>query len=149
MKKRTSNGKQILIRFLFVIYVAGMIWLLFGQRWGTEIYTHNKASAINLQPFATLKMYWRILQNSQDAGLLRHAVINLVGNLVMFIPLGFYLPYLLRGMRKIFRAMLLLLCLIIMVETVQYVTHLGTCDVDDLILNMAGSLIGWLIWRFH
>lgn len=150
MKGKTARGgKQFLLHLLFVVYVAAMIWLLFGQRWGTEIYSENKASAINLTPFATLKMYWRILQNSKDVGLLRHAVINLVGNVVMFIPLGFFAPWLLKRMRKFFPAMLFLLCLIVTVEVVQYFTFLGTCDIDDLILNMAGVLIGWIFWRFR
>lgn len=148
MKKRNKrSGKQVFLRFLFVVYVAAMIWLLFGQRWGTEIYTGNKASSMNLQPFATVKMYWRILQNSSDNGLLRHALINLVGNVVMFIPLGFFAPYLVRELRKFWKAMLLLLCVIVTIEIVQFFTFLGTCDVDDLILNMAGVLIGWVFWR--
>jgi len=147
--KNARCGKRFLLLFLFVVYVAAMIWLLFGQRWGTEIYVGNKASAMNLKPFATVKMYWRILQNSKNVGLMRHAVINLVGNVVMFIPLGFFAPCFLKRMRKIFPAMLFLSCLIVTVEIVQYFTFLGTCDIDDLILNMAGVLIGWIFWRFR
>lgn len=146
-RKSKRTGKQMLLRFLFVLYVAAMIWLLFGQRWGTEIYTANKASAMNLQPFATVKMYWRILQNSKDTGLLRHAVINLVGNVVMFIPLGFYAPYLVRELRKFWKAIFLLFWVIVTIELVQLFTFLGTCDVDDLMLNMIGILAGWITWR--
>lgn len=150
MKKETKrSGKQMLFRFLFVVYVAAMIWLLFGQRWGTDIYTENKASAMNLEPFATVRMYGRILRFGSDISLLRHAVINLVGNVVMFVPMGFYAPYLVRELRKFWKAMLLLFCIIVTVEIVQYFTFLGTCDVDDLILNMAGVLIGWISWRVH
>lgn len=146
-KQRKRTGRQILLRLLFLIYVAAMFWLLFGQRWGTQIYAQNLASPINLTPFATVKMYLRILQNSRDTSLLIHAFVNLVGNVVMFIPLGFFVPYLNEGLRKFLKAMFFVACLIITVETIQYFTYLGSCDVDDLILNMAGGTVGYIFWR--
>ena len=147
MKKQAKRtGKQIFLRFLFLLYIAAMVWLLFGQRWGTDIYTQHKASSINLTPFATLKMYWNILGHSKDQDLIIHAVVNLVGNVVMFIPLGFYVPYLNKGLHNFFKAMFFVLFLILTVEIVQYFTYLGTCDIDDVILNMGGALIGYLFW---
>lgn len=140
-KKGKNKGRQPLLRFLFLLYAAGMIWLLFGQRWGEETY-----QAVNLEPFETVKLYWWILKNSQNTALLTHAFVNLVGNVVMFIPLGFYVPYLGRKIRKFFPAMGLILLLILAVEGIQYVTGLGSCDVDDVILNIAGSFIGYLFW---
>ena len=149
MKKQPkTTGKQILLRFLFLVYVAAMFYLLFGQRWGTDIYTQHKASAMNLTPFATVKMYWNILRYSKDQDLLIHAVVNLVGNVVMFIPLGFYVPYLNKRLHNFFKAMMFILCLILTVETVQYFTYLGTCDIDDVILNMGGAFFGYIFWCF-
>lgn len=142
MKKgRKSPGRQAFLRFLFLFYAAGMIWLLFGQRWGLD--NHQ---AINLRPFETVKLYWWILRNSQNSALLTHAFVNLVGNVVMFVPLGFYVPYLGKKLRKFLPAMGVVLLLILAVEGIQYVTYLGSCDVDDVILNMAGSFIGYLFW---
>lgn len=142
MKKgKRSPGRQAFLRFVFLLYAAGMIWLLFGQRWGKGTY-----QAINLVPFDTLKLYWRILKNSQNTALLTHAFVNLVGNVVMFVPLGFYVPYLGRNFRKFLPAMGFILLLILAVEGIQYFTYLGSCDVDDVILNMAGSFIGYLFW---
>lgn len=140
-RKRKTKGRQPFLRFLFLLYAAGMIWLLFGQRWGKETYR-----AINTEPFETVKLYWWILKNSQSTALLTHAVVNLVGNVVMFIPLGFYVPYLGRKTKKFFPAMGLLLLLILAVEGIQYGTGLGSCDVDDVILNMAGAFMGYLFW---
>ena len=144
-KKRT--GKQILLRFLFLVYAAAMFWLLFGQRWGTDAHLQKTAGAINLTPLVTIKLYWRILKYSQNRALLIHAFVNLVGNVLMFIPLGFYIPYLMKGTRKFFKSTLLVLCLILAIEAVQHVTYLGSCDVDDVILNFAGATMGYLFWR--
>lgn len=146
-KKQKNTAKQALMRLLFLAYVAGMIWLLFGQRWGSEAHTQRMTQPVNLEPFATVKLYWWILQNSKNTALLTHAFVNLVGNVVMFIPLGFYVPYLGKKLRKFFPAMAVILLLILTIEAVQYVTYLGSCDVDDVILNMAGALFGYLFYR--
>lgn len=145
-KHKNTGGKQILLRLAFLLYVAAMIWLLFGQRWGTDNHLEKTAAAINLTPFATVKLYIRVLTQSKDRDLLIHAFVNLAGNVVMFIPLGFYVPYLMEKVRNFFKAMFLLLILILTVECVQYFTYLGSCDIDDVILNMAGVIIGYIVW---
>lgn len=146
MRRRNTRGRQILLRLAFLIYAAAMIWLLFGQRWGTENHLEKATAAINLTPFATIKLYWWILQNSANKSLLAHAFVNLAGNVFLFVPLGFYVPYLMKGMRNFFKSMFLMIVLILTVEAVQYFTYLGSCDIDDLILNVAGVTVGYIIF---
>lgn len=145
-KKKEKQGRQIFLRLAFLIYVGVMLWLLFGQRWGTQIYAQELARNINLQPFATIKLYLCLLK-STDPYMVCHAFMNLVGNVVMFVPLGFYQPYLLPKLRGFFRTMLSTTLLILIVEIIQYISLLGSCDVDDLLLNLIGSAIGYLFWR--
>ena len=146
-KKKQRTAGQIFLRLLFLLYAGAMLWLLFGQRWGTQSHLEKTAGTVNLTPFSTIKLYWWILRNSESRSLLIHAVVNLVGNVVMFIPLGFYVPYLMRGMRKFLRATLFFLVLILIVEALQHVTYLGSCDVDDVIPNICGAWLGYWIWR--
>ena len=143
-EKRTPG--QILLRLGFLLYAGAMLWLLFGQRLGSGIYEQQLASSINLTPLATIEMYLQMLHSS-SAYLVRHAFINLVGNVVMFIPLGFFQPYLARTLRAFWKTLFCTFCLIILIEAVQYFTLLGTCDIDDLILNLAGAAAGYGIWR--
>lgn len=148
MAKRSGRpAGQSLLRFCFVAYCFLMLWLLFGQRWGTEIYTQALAERINLKPFATIGRYWELLHKTQNQTLLRHAVINLAGNVVMFIPLGVFLPGIWRRFRSFFQTFFLSILLILTVELVQYATNLGTCDIDDLILNMTGIFVGYLFYK--
>lgn len=144
-KKKDTGG--VWTRLLFVAYVAVMLWLLFGQRLDSVIYQQGLADSINLQPFATVRMYWKLLRQSGNDYYVRHAVINLVGNVVMFVPLGYFLPCLFGKLQSFFKAVLFALCLIVTVEAVQYFTMLGTCDIDDLILNLIGVALGYPIWR--
>jgi glycopeptide antibiotics resistance protein len=140
---------QSLIRIFFLAYCALMLWLLFGQRMnGTplDICLDGSGENINLIPFETVRLYWRLLQKGASAELLHHAVINLVGNVVMFVPLGWFLPAISGKFRGVFRATAFAVLLIALVEAVQYITGLGSCDIDDLILNLFGMLLGYLLF---
>ncbi len=70
--------------------------------------------------------------------------INLIGNVVIFVPLGIFL--------KIFRIQFLKGCLfslvfIIFIESLQYVTKRGIFDIIDIFLNMLGTIIGYMFIR--
>ena len=89
--KRINFPKAALICYAFI-----MAWLLFGQRIGgtvTGTYWENVYSNVMLTPFQTIDYYYRSLTQSTDGCLIKKAVVNLVGNVVMFIPLGFLLPW--------------------------------------------------------
>lgn len=145
-EKYRRTAAQILTRILFLGYCAVMIWLLFGQRLDRENIGFDN---LNLIPFATLKLYTNLLQNSKDPFLLRHAFINLVGNVVMFIPLGYFLPALWPRLRQFFSILLSAVAIIVFIELCQYFSNLGSCDVDDFILNIPGVLVGWGIYRLQ
>ena len=142
-KQGERTPGQIVMRLLFLAYCALMLWLLFGQRMDAGTAEQNW----NLIPFQTLKLYVRLLQSTQNAYLLRHAFINLVGNVVMFIPLGFFLPAIWVTMRKFFVCALCTTLVIVTIEALQYLTSLGSCDIDDLILNLPGAMLGWGLYR--
>lgn len=147
-KEKRSAG-QILLRLLFLLYAAAMLWLLFGQRInadGSGSPAGNIGDNLNLIPLKTIKMYLRVLERSTNDYLLRHAFFNLVGNVVLFIPLGFYLPYLSGKPQSFLKCVLCVTGMILVVEAVQYFTLLGSCDVDDLLLNLLGAVIGYVIW---
>ena len=147
---RGNKNGGALIRIIFLVYAAVMLWLLFGQRIGEEgITVHFGISGenLNLVPLKTVRLYLWLLQNSTNEALLRHAIINLVGNVVLFIPMGWFLPYIWVNLRGFFKTALAVLLLISAVEIVQYFTQLGSCDIDDLILNLVGALIGYLLWK--
>ena len=129
----------------FFCYCALMLWLLFGQRIGQAA-----RGGVNLVPFYTIKNYCYVIRHPYSDSILRHVIINLVGNVVMFVPLGFFLPKLWRGQRRFFKFLLTVILVIAAIEAVQLCTMLGSLDVDDLILNTAGGVIGYIfcwIWE--
>lgn len=147
--KKTAVKRSAVSRLLFLAYCALMLWLLFGQRVtnGTVQFSSGATESVNFVPFATVRLYLRLLQNGASRALLRHAVINLVGNVVMFVPLGWLLPAVWEKLRFFFKTFLLSGAVICAVEAVQYATALGSCDIDDLILNLLGVALGYGFWR--
>ena len=141
--KRTTG--QIILRLLFVAYVGWMLWLLFGQRLGAQSDMVQAAQRLNLKPFATVHRYFPLLMGRKGPALQRLAVINLVGNVVMFIPFGYCIPRIFSAFRGFFPTFFMCFIMITVVEAVQYFTGLGVCDIDDLILNLFGVIIGYLL----
>lgn len=127
---------------LFALYCLLMFWLLFGQRMDDGGFRE-----LQLRPSRTLQLFWRALTISSDPGMRIHAFINLLGNVVMFVPLGFFVPWIWQCWRKFLRHFLLMSGIILCVELSQYVLRLGTCDIDDLILNLVGTTMGFALWK--
>ena len=72
---------------------------------------------------------------------------NLVGNVVLFIPLGYFLPRLFQSMKNFFLCMFTALTFILGIEMFQLISNFGIFDVDDIFLNGCGVLIGYLGYR--
>ena len=135
-------------RVLFMAYCAMMLWLLFDRSGSTEgvPYWVQVTQSINLVPFHTILTYTELLTSSREI-LVRLAVINLFGNVIMFIPLGFLLPQVFLKLSKLWWVLLTTALAIAAVEILQLFTLLGSCDIDDLILNLLGAAIGYGIYR--
>lgn len=131
---------------LFMAYAALMLWLLFDRPGFTPgiPYWEQVAGQLNLVPFRTLRLFADLL----DSGVRSHiqmAVINLGGNVIMFIPLGLLLPRVFPKLSSLPRVLLTTAAIITAVEIIQLFTLVGSCDIDDLILNVAGAAVGyWL-----
>ena len=101
----------------------------------------------SLVPFRTIMEYLRIIFDPDAVMAHRVAVINLAGNIIMFVPLGFFLPLVSKRCHSAALCMLLSGLCILAVECIQLFTLLGSFDMDDLLLNMAGVCIGYGLYR--
>ena len=135
-------GRNRLIWVMFALYLLALLWLMFFARIGGQT-----VGQINFRPFQTLSRYFWVLRHSADDALRGNALVNLVGNVALFIPLGMLLPMLFPALRRFGRFFLLAVLLILALETAQLATGLGTMDVDDLLLNLPGALLGFGTWH--
>ncbi|WP_151734863.1 VanZ family protein ['Paenibacillus yunnanensis' Narsing Rao et al. 2020] len=99
----------------------------------------------NFAPLATISVSLRDLSV--------HSLVNLAGNIALFIPFGIFTYYLssgsMSGGRRISVSGILLraLGLSLVLECAQALLGIGTFDVDDLLLNTLGGLLGYGVWR--
>ncbi|MEO7015897.1 MAG: VanZ family protein [Leifsonia sp.] len=125
----------VVIWVVFALYLVLLLkLLLFSRAPGSE-------RSLNLIPFATISHYLF----SDSAAVKRFAIDNVIGNVVAFVPLGALLP-LLRRRIGIWTNLLIVACASVAVEIVQGVFGLGASDIDDVILNTLGGLIGILFF---
>ncbi len=149
MTKQKLNTTP-LWRFAFLVYCAVMIWLLFfrsDSRNPDLPYKELLRQNTSMIPFYTTKNYLYVLKHSADRYMRTHCFMNLGGNILLFIPAGWLLPRLWGWLRNFFRFFAFCAGVIFLVETVQLFTLLGRFDIDDLILNLSGMTVGFIL--FH
>ena len=134
-----SDKRSLPLWALFAAYCVWMLVLLFDRELSEP--------SINLEPLRTIRLFIRVLLYDPSDYNIRLAVVNLFGNIIMFIPLGYFLPRLWAGLQKWWRTWLMTLLIMTAVEITQLLTLRGTCDVDDLILNLLGAAMGYGIFR--
>ncbi len=131
---------------LFAVYALIMLFLLFWRSGGEPgvPYWEQVAARCNLIPFELTSHFLHLLTISKYR---LHAIVNLAGNVLMFVPLGLFLPMVFPRLAKLWRTCLAALVIMYVVETLQLFTLLGFFDVDDLILNLVGTALGYGIYR--
>ncbi len=143
-------ARQVLLRLVFLAYCAALLWLLFGRSRGwPEGLSYRQAllENVNLTPLLTIRNYLYVIIHRTNDAVLLHCIVNLAGNVVLFVPIGCLLPQLFASMRRFPRFFITCLGLIFLVEAVQLFSLLGSFDVDDILLNLAGMTTGFILQR--
>ena len=105
---------------------------------------------LRLTPFLSLRLGFRIKKGRLTVRRLQ-AAREVLLNVLLCIPLGYALPSLLKNRKHPYLLTVLLgFALSLCTEVLQYATKLGIAEVDDLMYNTLGVVIGttaWLVWR--
>lgn len=149
----TGAARRTIISRLFgVFYAAWVISMTLlpvelgppGSGVGLDPHWRN---SVNLVPFKTVQLY---LQS--DLGTIAWA--NLLGNLLLLVPLGALGPVAWRKLDRFGRILGAGLGISLTIEVLQFakrfVDALGmtrSVDVDDVILNVAGAVVGYVLYR--
>jgi len=147
VRRKQNNFLSITVQASFFIYVFAVLqltgyFILFKEisshgwwdKMNQRIETHDR---VNLEPFKTIDIY-------QTWGK------QILGNFVMLLPLGIYLPLIYRRLRKAYNFfVVLLICFLVSVaiELLQLATSYRSTDIDDVILNTLGGGAGFLIYQ--
>ena len=119
--------------FPYTIFLLYLMFLGFGRE-------QHEANIVRLLPLVSTILF---VQNTTWESI----IINLFGNIIMFIPFGF-LGWLNVKYFSFKRLIVDFLSALIIVEALQYLTRLGVFDIDDLALNSLGVWIGFQMRKF-
>ena len=131
-----DNETKEIISIVLLIFFP--IVLFFASFFGREEHAEYR---YNLTLFQEIKRYYYFGLRTGSWWLF---LWNVVGNICVFIPFGIFLPKLFTRCKNGVLTILLSLELSLSVEFIQLVTKVGSFDVDDLLLNTLGGVIGFL-----
>ena len=149
-KKYRSINKNRILWWLFGAYCIALFLILFVRKRfniGDEPYWEQVKMSINLVPFRTIYGSLYSIIHRTIPYLIPHEIISLLGNFALFVPFGYFIPQLFRRYRGFVKFILLTFVVLLSIETLQVVTLRGCFDVDDILLNLAGAVIGFFIAR--
>ena len=157
LSKYTNSVKPLKINlwiFLVLYLILFLTLTLFDPAWGrnggfipkwsTELWNRYLEHSFNIIPFKTI---WGYMSSFDSLLSTRTIFFNLIGNFICLMPLGFFLP-LLFPRQKNWKVFLLTTVLFaVMIEGLQFLTLSGSCDIDDVILNVLGAFIMYQVLK--
>lgn len=139
---RNTTRNQKLGWVVFILYLLALTYLMFfAESLGRT--GRQTGYAYNLELFKEIKRFYHY---RKQLGI-EAVVLNLGGNVAGFMPFGFILPIISRRGRKWYNTFMLGFFLSLCIETAQLVFKVGSFDVDDLLLNTIGVILGFVVFR--
>jgi len=137
---------RVVLAVLFGDYLAVLLGALIVSRIEFAHFAENAAYyrehfelMTNFRPLETVLLYLRALKYNYIGSEI--PISNLIGNMLLFMPMAVFLPCLFRTMQKIWVFMLCMAVLLVAIEALQLLLSCGSCDIDDVLLNFAGTMI--------
>lgn len=128
---------------IFAAYIVVLVYFVFfAEMFGrTHVPTEYR---YNLVPFKEIN---RFIKYRHQLGMTT-VFINILGNIAAFMPFGVGLPIVTKRKAKFLRVLLCTFAFSLSIELIQLVSKVGSCDVDDLILNTIGGVLGYICYCF-
>ena len=149
--KYLDNNKPMKINLyiFFGLYLILLITLtLFDSLWLRNGFNFsgfdNIQDRINLVPFKTIMTFVKEFDSMYSTS---QIMLNLFGNVCAFMPMALFLPLLFKRQNKAFQFVITLTLMILGIEFLQLITGSGRFDIDDLILNLFGAVLVYLLFK--
>ena len=138
------------IKIIFAVYLLVLVKVIIfkypfdelyaiAQTWRRDVILEGLGTA-NFIPFKTIKMYIKYADKL-------NSFENLAGNILAFVPFGFLLPLVRKNESKLADVFANALILVIGIEVFQLFSAFGAFDVDDIILNCLGAVLGYFVYN--
>lgn len=143
VNKTTGMKKYVrpILWTTFGIYCFLLIYILFLSRGAMIHYSYAQyfRQFTNFVPFRTIIEYVERYNN----GFRNLSVVNLLGNFFLFTPMGMLLPCVFPKLNRFWKVTLTVLGMVVAVEITQGLLRVGSVDIDDVLFNVIGAMIGY------
>lgn len=158
VKKMNYDKKILKINLIiyFIIYSTTICTLtlfdeIFGRqglvlvKWNKELLNLYAKYSFNIVPFKTINLFL----SGYIKGIVsfKNFSMNIFGNLCIFMPYGIFLPLIFKKQEKFRNFFITITLSVIVIELLQFITMSGSCDIDDLMLNVMGACIVFFIFK--
>ncbi len=150
LKRR--RAVYIILWIFTLLYIGNLLFILyldkdFGRNIlvGKENIYNPSIEKINLVPFRVIQDYIKAYRHGNL--LLVHLISNILGNIILFSPLGFLLPTYFKAMNKISMFCIFIILFIAGLEFMQLYLDVGVCDIDDFLLNTIGAILANVVYH--
>ncbi|KZE63295.1 hypothetical protein AWM68_15945 [Fictibacillus phosphorivorans] len=123
----------LLKRYSILIFTFYLLTLVFLTLFSYNYYIYGKSS--NYLLFSSIKL----MLHSQDPMLI---LKNIIGNVVLFLPFGLFLPVINRMFSSVFLIFIISFFTSLIIEILQKQIANRIFDIDDILLNVCGALLG-------
>lgn len=151
--EKKAKGIRFVHWIVFVIYCLNLFYVLFmDPDFGREMFKTALTLEeyleynVNLDLFETIQLFIRGYQSGVVS--LETLLRNIIGNMVVFMPMAYFLPYLFEKQRKFYVFFVTIFLMVLSVEILQVILRIGSGDIDDLFLNVLGSLLMYFILKW-
>lgn len=128
---------MLLIKVILFKYPLSMITSMMNN---PNITLDVRIKGGNFIPLRTIVYYILGGQN------FRIAIENIMGNIIAFIPLGFLIPITFKRISKLKKIIIISFLISLLFEIIQLFTGIGSFDIDDILLNVFGAIIGYVVY---
>lgn len=147
-KSNGTNTNREGLLFLFVVYASAVLamTILPHRFFGISAPVMVK---LNIIPFVNTYHNFIVGLPQPESEYMLLQLQNIIGNFILFIPIGILLPYLFPQLNSFKKIALISFLASFLIECTQYLLRNAgtyrTADIDDIILNTVGGILGWFI----
>ena len=144
-----SKFLKLFFGISLLLYLVVLCWVLFFQVGTTDRDTYFVNPDDHILPFHStydmLKKAFTYRYTPHGSEFRNIFLVNILGNLVLLMPWGFLAPLVIRKLNNIKRVAISGFLISFTAEAIQYYFSLGIADVDDLIYNTIGVIVGYYL----
>lgn len=140
---------KINLHLLCLIYFLVIIWFLFFFNGEQNRLVYFSERHFSIIPFkTTLEYIFQIIDEPNFLTYKIDLIRDVGGNLFLLFPWGILGPTLFKDLDTAYKLAFSAFLISLLAEVIQFLFNIGVFDIDDLIFNISGAILGYVFLKF-